>query len=84
MRRQWIPGLFLRCFEWTKAKTEHAPFANAYSQKERRKESDLVCSVCACVKFSWQLAQYSPALKSYWKVTASGYSYCEPHLGSHK
>ena len=72
MRKQWIPGPFLNGPGY-EAKTEHdLPSLLPDLHKERRKESDLVHSVCACVKFSWQLAQYSSALKSYWKVTASG------------
>ena len=45
-------------------------------------ESQLKPWVSQLHRESWEVC--SPALKSYWKVTASGYAYCEPHLGSHK
>ena len=47
-------------------------------------DHEIIAETVSLTVAPWELRGLLSCAKSYWKVTASGYSYCEPHLGSHK
>ena len=47
-------------------------------------EHEITAESMSLTDTPWELWGLLSCTKSYWKVTASGYAYCEPHLGSHK